>query len=105
NSQRRELRVLAARKALRRQEQGPVAFVRTERRRRAQLTFSRRRPFMDDKTDQRNLSGFDRRAFMAGVAGSAIIPLTARAATPAASTIPTTPDPSLPVHVTQRVNG
>jgi xanthine dehydrogenase YagT iron-sulfur-binding subunit len=60
---------------------------------------------MDDNTDPRNLSGFNRRSFMAGAAGSAMIPLIARAVTPAASATPPTPDLSLPVDVTLRVNG
>jgi xanthine dehydrogenase YagT iron-sulfur-binding subunit len=65
---------------------------------------------MDDKTDlhgknQQAASGFDRRAFMAGAAGSAVLPLTARAAAPAASAPPTAQDPSLPVRATLRVNG
>jgi xanthine dehydrogenase YagT iron-sulfur-binding subunit len=51
-------------------------------------------------------SGFDRRSFIAGAAGSAIIPLTARAraAGPVTST-PATQDPSSPVSVTLRING
>jgi xanthine dehydrogenase YagT iron-sulfur-binding subunit len=65
---------------------------------------------MDDKTDlrekdQRATSGFDRRSFIAGAAGSAIIPLTARAAAPAASPPAPPQDPSLPVGVNLRVNG
>ncbi|QAU41292.1 (2Fe-2S)-binding protein [Bradyrhizobium guangdongense] len=49
-------------------------------------------------------SGFDRRAFMAGAAGSALVPMTARAAAqdPSSSS---RQDPSLPVDVTLRVNG
>jgi hypothetical protein len=42
---------------------------------------------------------------MAGAAGSAMIPLTARAVTPANSASPSTQDPSQPVEVTLRVNG
>jgi xanthine dehydrogenase YagT iron-sulfur-binding subunit len=60
---------------------------------------------MDDKADPRSPSGFNRRSFMAGAAGSAMIPLTARTVTPAASTTPSPQDPSLPVNVTLRVNG
>ena len=60
---------------------------------------------MDDNTDPRNLSGFNRRSFMAGAAGSAMIPLTARAVTPATSATLSSRDPSLPVDVTLRVNG
>lgn len=58
---------------------------------------------MSDKSGSRP-SGFDRRAFMAGAAGSALIPMTARAATQDAYA-PAARDPSLPVDVTLRVNG
>jgi len=47
--------------------------------------------------------GFDRRAFMAGAAGSALVPLAARAAEDARAPVPQ--DPALPVDVTLRVNG
>ncbi len=50
-------------------------------------------------------SGFDRRSFIAGAAGSAMMPLTARAATSASDSAPAVQDPSLPVSVTLRVNG
>src|SRR5712671_2490172 len=60
---------------------------------------------MDDNTDPRNPSGFNRRSFMAGAAGGAMIPLTARALTQATSATPSSQDPSLPVDVTLRVNG
>ena len=50
-------------------------------------------------------SGFDRRTFIAGAAGSAVIPLTARAAVAAAGDSPQAQDPSLPVKLTLRVNG
>ena len=49
-------------------------------------------------------SAFDRRAFMAGAAGSALVPLTARAAAEE-TRAPAAQDPSLPVDVTLRVNG
>lgn len=49
-------------------------------------------------------SAFDRRAFMAGAAGSALVPITARAAAEEARA-PAVKDPSLPVDVTLRVNG
>src|SRR3954463_14069996 len=49
-------------------------------------------------------SGFDRRAFMAGAAGTALVPMTARAAAQDASAS-TAQDPALPVDVTLRVNG
>jgi xanthine dehydrogenase YagT iron-sulfur-binding subunit len=58
---------------------------------------------MDDKTDPRVPSGFDRRSFIAGAAGSVVLPLTARGAQ--TDTAPVAPDPSLPVSVTLRVNG
>lgn len=49
-------------------------------------------------------SGFHRRAFIAGAAGSALVPMTARAVTQDASA-PAPQDPALPVDVTLRVNG
>src|SRR3569833_3176317 len=49
-------------------------------------------------------SGFVRRAFMAGAAGSALVPITARAAAEEARA-PAAQDPALPVDVTLRVNG
>ncbi|EIG58325.1 MULTISPECIES: (2Fe-2S)-binding protein [unclassified Bradyrhizobium] len=49
-------------------------------------------------------TGFDRRAFMAGAAGSALVPMTARAAAQDAS-VSAAQDPALPVDVTLRVNG
>jgi xanthine dehydrogenase YagT iron-sulfur-binding subunit len=59
---------------------------------------------MPDNPGSKSESGFDRRAFMAGAAGSALIPLTARAAQPSTnSSLPQ--DPALPVDVTLRVNG
>ncbi|MCP3374153.1 (2Fe-2S)-binding protein [Bradyrhizobium cajani] len=58
---------------------------------------------MSEKTSSK-ASAFDRRAFMAGAAGSALMPMTARAATQDA-TPPAARDPSLPVEVTLRVNG
>ncbi|SCB26298.1 xanthine dehydrogenase YagT iron-sulfur-binding subunit [Bradyrhizobium shewense] len=58
---------------------------------------------MSDQSSSRP-SGFDRRAFMAGAAGSALMPMTARAAAQDASA-PAAQDPSLPVEVTLRVNG
>jgi xanthine dehydrogenase YagT iron-sulfur-binding subunit len=65
---------------------------------------------MDDKTDPRGknqqlASGFDRRSFMAGAAGSAVLPLTARAAAPVTGAPLAVQDPSLPVPVNLRVNG
>ncbi|MBP0115872.1 (2Fe-2S)-binding protein [Bradyrhizobium vignae] len=58
---------------------------------------------MSDKSSSRP-SGFDRRAFMAGAAGSVLVPMTARAAAQDANA-PVAQDPSLPVEVTLRVNG
>jgi xanthine dehydrogenase YagT iron-sulfur-binding subunit len=50
-------------------------------------------------------SGFDRRAFLTGAAGTAVaIPLTARAAA-GPSQAPVTQDPTAPVQVTLRING
>ena len=65
---------------------------------------------MDDNTrahgnPARTVSGFDRRSFMAGAAGAAVLPLTARAAGPVTGTIPSVQDPSLPVGIKLRVNG
>jgi xanthine dehydrogenase YagT iron-sulfur-binding subunit len=57
----------------------------------------------DDPISQKR-SGFNRRTFMAGAAGSAIIPLTARAA-PQSSTGASTRDPTIPVDVTLSING
>lgn len=48
--------------------------------------------------------GVDLRAFMTGAAGSALLPLAARAATQGASS-PSAQDPALPVDVTLRING
>jgi xanthine dehydrogenase YagT iron-sulfur-binding subunit len=64
---------------------------------------------MDDRTrahgiPAQTVSGFDRRSFIVGAAGSAVLPLTARAA-PVTGTIPSVQDPSLPVGVMLRVNG
>lgn len=50
-------------------------------------------------------SGFDRRAFLTGVAGAAAAPLAARAATPQEGGPLAAVDPSLPVSVTLQVNG
>lgn len=49
-------------------------------------------------------SAFDRRVFLAGAAGSALVPITARAAAEEARA-PAAQDPALPVDVTLRVNG
>lgn len=58
---------------------------------------------MSDRSSSRP-PGFDRRAFLAGAAGSALVPITARAASEDARA-PAAQDPSLPVEVTLRVNG
>ncbi|MGY8708070.1 (2Fe-2S)-binding protein [Bradyrhizobium sp. 18BD] len=58
---------------------------------------------MSDNSSSRP-SGFDRRAFIAGAAGSTLVPLTARAAALDARA-PVAQDPALPVDVTLRVNG
>jgi xanthine dehydrogenase YagT iron-sulfur-binding subunit len=59
--------------------------------------------WMSDKPSSKQ-SVFDRRAFMAGAAGSALVPIAARAAAEEAMA-PAARDPSLPVDVTLRVNG
>jgi xanthine dehydrogenase YagT iron-sulfur-binding subunit len=59
---------------------------------------------MTDKTDPRATSGFNRRSFITGAAGTAVTPLVAKAAAPVTATAPAQ-DPSLPVSVTLRVNG
>ena len=59
---------------------------------------------MSDTTHTPHPSGFNRRSFIAGAAGSAMLPLTARAEAPAAER-PSAQDPSRPVDVTLRVNG
>lgn len=58
---------------------------------------------MSEKSSSRP-SGFDRRAFMTGAAGSVLVPMTARAAAHDADAA-VAQDPSLPVEVTLRVNG
>jgi xanthine dehydrogenase YagT iron-sulfur-binding subunit len=58
---------------------------------------------MTDNSDSRTISGFNRRKFIAGAAGTAVVPLVAKAAGAAANT--TTQDPSLPVNMTLQVNG
>ena len=51
-------------------------------------------------------SGFNRRTFVAGAAGSALLPRIARSAAPVSGSTPgMQSDPSLPVDVTLRVNG
>ncbi|PPQ19072.1 oxidoreductase [Bradyrhizobium sp. AC87j1] len=55
-------------------------------------------------TSSSKQSAFDRRAFMAGAAGSVLVPITARAVTEEAKA-PAAQDPSLPVDVTLQVNG
>ena len=55
-------------------------------------------------SDSKPTSGFDRRAFMAGAAGAAVMPMTARAQAPAANA-PSAQDPSAPVDMILRVNG
>ena len=58
---------------------------------------------MSENSSSRS-SGFDRRAFMAGAAGSALVPMTARAGALDAPA-PVAQDPALHVEVTLRVNG
>ena len=59
---------------------------------------------MTDDIDFKTASGFSRRKFMAGAAGTAVAPLAARAAG-AAVNPPAPQDASLPVSVTLQVNG
>jgi xanthine dehydrogenase YagT iron-sulfur-binding subunit len=59
---------------------------------------------MPDDPGSNGLSSFNRRAFMAGTAASALMPLSARGATQA-PTAAAAQDPTLPVDVTLRVNG
>jgi xanthine dehydrogenase YagT iron-sulfur-binding subunit len=60
---------------------------------------------MSDRPPSRTISGFNRRTFMASVAGTAAaIPLTARAAGVPANS-PTQQDASVPIDMTLRING
>jgi xanthine dehydrogenase YagT iron-sulfur-binding subunit len=59
---------------------------------------------MTDHPDSPISSAFNRRTFIAGAAGAAVAPLTARGAA-GATVAPATQDPSLPVSVTLNVNG
>jgi xanthine dehydrogenase YagT iron-sulfur-binding subunit len=59
---------------------------------------------MTDTTDSPSTSGFNRRKFIAGAAGTVVAPLAARAADSAADA-PAALDASLPVNVTLKVNG
>jgi xanthine dehydrogenase YagT iron-sulfur-binding subunit len=58
---------------------------------------------MTDSSDSRPPSGFNRRTFIAGAAGAAVVPLAAKGATPDRGT--SGRDSSLPVDVTLLVNG
>jgi len=58
---------------------------------------------MSDTTDNPATSGFNRRKFIAGAAGTAVAPLAAKAATVTSSAA--AEDPSSPVNVTLEVNG
>jgi xanthine dehydrogenase YagT iron-sulfur-binding subunit len=55
-------------------------------------------------SDSKPTSGYDRRSFMAGAAGAAVMPMTARGAGPAANA-QAAQDPSAPVDLVLRVNG
>ncbi len=59
---------------------------------------------MTCRPDSPKMSGFNRRTFIAGAAGAAVAPLTARSAGGATDT-QATQDPTLPVSVTLNVNG
>jgi xanthine dehydrogenase YagT iron-sulfur-binding subunit len=66
--------------------------------------------FMNDKTGTPgngsiSISGFDRRRFMAGAAGTAVLPLTARAAGRTPGETPAAQDPTHAVSLSLRVNG
>src|SRR4051794_31581720 len=56
-------------------------------------------------SDTTTTSGFHRRAFIAGAAGAAVIPITSRAESPGQASQTAIQDPSLPVNVTLRING
>ena len=58
---------------------------------------------MTDSSNSPSSSGFNRRTFIAGAAGVAVVPLAAKGATP--DTGSTGRDSSLPVDVTLQVNG
>ena len=58
---------------------------------------------MTDDKNNRTTSGFNRRAFIAGAAGTAVAPIAARAAGTSDSASATS-DPSLPVNLTLNVN-
>jgi xanthine dehydrogenase YagT iron-sulfur-binding subunit len=60
---------------------------------------------MTDNTTSPAASGFDRRAFIAGAAGTAVVPLVARAADSPAAGAGQVRDPASPVDVTLRING
>jgi xanthine dehydrogenase YagT iron-sulfur-binding subunit len=61
---------------------------------------------LTDNTDPTTTSGFNRRKFIAGAAGTAVAPFAARAAGAAADSAATpAQDASLPVSVTLQVNG
>jgi xanthine dehydrogenase YagT iron-sulfur-binding subunit len=59
---------------------------------------------MTDSSDSSSASGFNRRKFIAGAAGAAVVPIGAKAAAPVSGTTPAR-DPSLPVDVTLLING
>jgi xanthine dehydrogenase YagT iron-sulfur-binding subunit len=59
---------------------------------------------MTDNIDSPSTSGFNRRKFIAGAAGAAVVPLAAKAAVPGTGAAPSQ-DLSSPVAVTLRVNG
>jgi xanthine dehydrogenase YagT iron-sulfur-binding subunit len=60
---------------------------------------------MTDNEDSPKPSGFDRRAFIAAAAGTAVAPLAARAAGPGANPPAAAQDALAPVSVTLRING
>jgi xanthine dehydrogenase YagT iron-sulfur-binding subunit len=60
---------------------------------------------MTDNSDSHTASGFDRRSFIAGAAGTAVMPLAAKAAGGAVTGTAPVQNSSSPVEVTLRVNG
>jgi xanthine dehydrogenase YagT iron-sulfur-binding subunit len=59
---------------------------------------------MTDNNDAKTISGFNRRKFIAAAAGTAVVPLAARAAGAAANP-PVVTDASTPIGVTLQING
>jgi xanthine dehydrogenase YagT iron-sulfur-binding subunit len=60
---------------------------------------------MPDNTDSQHLSGFNRRKFITGAAGTAVAPLMVQTAGAATDVAVSQQDPALPVQVTLNING